>query len=219
MSRPHILIADDDRDVINLLKGWILEEPWNVAFARDGQEALDLLRTGRFDVAILDLKMPYLDGLEVFEGIQKAGVDTDIVFLTGFGRVDTAVQAIKMGAQDFLEKPVHQDSVIRVIRKLIAHRYPSSHIVADRLNMLLKTTRFDAILLDIKMPEMDGLAVLRRIFEQDPRAFVLMLTAVEDEQVAKEATQLGASGFLLKPCDISLLQLTLEYAWAQRQSE
>ena len=72
----------------------------------------------------------------------------------------------------------------------------------------LKTTRFDAILLDIKMPEMDGLAVLRRIFEHDPRAIVLMLTAVEDEQVATEATQLGASGFLTKPCNISLLQFT-----------
>ena len=74
---------------------------------------------------------------------------------------------------------------------------------------------FDAVLLDVRMPGTDGIEVLRRIRRGDRRTVVLMLTAVEDEKVAQEAIRMGAYDFLIKPCDINLLQLTLEYAFAR----
>ena len=82
----------------------------------------------------------------------------------------------------------------------------------------MKASRFDAVLLDIRMPGMDGLEVLRRIRQEDHSPIVFILTAVGDEKVAKEAMTLGASDFLTKPCDISMLQINLEYAFAQRQA-
>ena len=90
-------------------------------------------------------------------------------------------------------------------------------IAHDGREALLKINaeNFDAILLDIKMPGFNGLEVLRNI-PPNKKPIVIMLTAVDDEEVAQQATDLGATGFLTKPCDLSLLQLTLEFAWAQR---
>ncbi|MCZ6634394.1 MAG: response regulator, partial [bacterium] len=77
---------------------------------------------------------------------------------------------------------------------------------------------FDAVVLDVRMPDMDGLEVLRRIRELQPLVPVVILTGVQNEAVAREAIRLGAQNFLTKPCDIGMLQVSLEYAWAQQQT-
>ena len=82
----------------------------------------------------------------------------------------------------------------------------------------LGSQTFDAVLLDIKMPDVDGLEVLRRIRNGDPDLIVLILTGVSDEDIAREALRLGATEFLGKPCDLELLQFTLEHAFAQRRA-
>ncbi len=79
----------------------------------------------------------------------------------------------------------------------------------------LEASSFDAVLLDVRMPRMDGLEVLRRIRQRDLNLVVLVLTAVENREIAEEATKLGAYEFMTKPCDIDRLQFTLEYVFAQ----
>ena len=81
----------------------------------------------------------------------------------------------------------------------------------------LRARSYDAVLLDIRMPDLDGLEVLRRIRPIAPKAIVLVLTGVTDEEVAREALKLGAIEFLGKPCDLDVLQFTLEHAFSQRQ--
>ncbi len=76
----------------------------------------------------------------------------------------------------------------------------------------------DAVLLDVRMPGMDGVEVLTRLRQEHKDVAVILLTAVDDENIAREAMRLGARDFLTKPCDLRLLQLTLEYAFAQRES-
>ena len=78
---------------------------------------------------------------------------------------------------------------------------------------------FDAVLLDIRMPEVDGIEVLKRIVQRDREQVVLMLTAVEDERIAEETIKLGATDFLTKPCDLNLLQFALEHAFLYRQTQ
>ena len=80
----------------------------------------------------------------------------------------------------------------------------------------LEKYQFDAVLLDIRMPDIDGLEVLRRIVQRDRNTVVVMLTAVGNEEIAEEAMRLGADNFLTKPCNIDTVQITLEYAFAQR---
>ena len=77
---------------------------------------------------------------------------------------------------------------------------------------------FDAVLLDIRMPDVDGIEVLKRIAQSDRERVVLMLTAVEDERIAEASIALGATDFLTKPCDLNLLQFTLGHAFLQRQT-
>ena len=77
----------------------------------------------------------------------------------------------------------------------------------------------DAVLLDVRMPGMDGVEVLKRLRQEHRDVAVIILTAVDDENIAREAMRLGARDFLTKPCDLRLLQLTLEYAFAQREAD
>lgn len=136
MAVARILIADDEPEICDMLKGWL--SPWTVETAQDGQEALRLLCKQPFDLVILDIKMPYLGGLEVFRAIQEQAIEVDVVFLTGYGTVSTAVKALKMGAQDFLEKPIKRAVFTELVHKLIGRRHSSSHVLADRLDVLLR---------------------------------------------------------------------------------
>ena len=93
--------ADDESDLCAVLQRWLRNEPWTVETAGDGCEALAHLCKNHFDVAVLDLMMPPPDGLGVLDVVRQKGMQTDVVILTGYGAVHTAVQAMKMGAQDF----------------------------------------------------------------------------------------------------------------------
>jgi len=121
---PHrpisVLVADDEEDQCVLVQR-ILEESdtseHTVTSVRDGIEALRALREQVFDVAILDLSMPALDGLEVFEAVEGDPQRPQVIFLTGHGTVETATRAMKLGAYDFLEKPVDGDRLATLVWK------------------------------------------------------------------------------------------------------
>lgn len=125
MSQVCILIADDDTQVRGLFAEALRSsELWRVEVAGDGQEALDLLCAAPFDVVVLDIMMPRLDGLRVLEGIQRKGIQTDVVVLTGYGTVERAVQAMKLGARDFLMKPVNLSGLTAAIRGVLESASP-----------------------------------------------------------------------------------------------
>ncbi len=115
------------------------------------------------------------------------------------------------------DDPVIAEGIVLAFRTL-GYQARAAGGGLDALNAL-EASRFDAVLLDVKMPEMDGLEVLRRIRQRDREVVVFMLTAFKDEKTAREAIELGAYDFMIKPCDLNLMQLTLEYAFAERQTE
>jgi YesN/AraC family two-component response regulator len=138
MSQARILIVDDEAQVRCVLAEAVQSQPWRVETAGDGQEALDRLCAAPFDVAVLDLMMPRLDGLGTLEAIRQRGIRTDVVVLTGYGSVERAVRAMKLGARDFLLKPVNLSGLIATIRRLLEERLPTPHCLADRLDRFLK---------------------------------------------------------------------------------
>jgi len=147
VSHARILIADDDPTVRDLFRSWLDRQPWNVVIAKDGREALGHLCDSDFDVAVLDLKMPHLDGIQILEAIrEQKGTQTDIVLLTGYGTIETAVQAMKAGAQDFLTKPVRISEVVATIRRLLERRSLPPHALLDRLDAFLKSRASDPAL-------------------------------------------------------------------------
>ncbi|MBR5857144.1 MAG: response regulator, partial [Bacteroidales bacterium] len=100
-----VLIVDDERSIRNTLKDILEFEGHNVDLAQDGKEGLDKALQGNYDVVFCDIKMPGMDGVEVLEKLVENGVDTSIVMISGHGTIDTAVECIKKGAFDFIQKP------------------------------------------------------------------------------------------------------------------
>ena len=114
MKQPKILIADDERAITEGLGAILRDEGYQVTVAVDGQKALDLLSSEPFGLILADLKMPKLDGLGLLKELQLRGIATECIIVTGQATVDSAVQAMREGAYDYIEKPLTADKLNRL---------------------------------------------------------------------------------------------------------
>src|SRR5713226_9298200 len=111
-----LLVADDDLTLREELAGLLREDEHEVITAADGGEALRIVERESFDAALLDLRMPKATGLEVLHRLRVVRPDTAVVMITGEGTIDAAVEAMKGGAIDFVEKPYEVDALRRTLR-------------------------------------------------------------------------------------------------------
>lgn len=116
MAVPVILVVDDEASIRRTLREILEYEDYAVEEAEDGEAALDKLRKDRFDVVLLDVKMPKVDGLEVLATMGKEQIDVPVVMISGHGTIETAVEATKLGAFDFVEKPPDLNRLLLSIR-------------------------------------------------------------------------------------------------------
>jgi len=114
MKQAKILIADDDRSITEGLGAILRDEGYDVSIAVDGQKALDLLGSDSFGVVLADLKMPKVDGLALLKELQRKSIPTECIIVTGQATVDSAVQAMREGAYDYVEKPLTADKLNRL---------------------------------------------------------------------------------------------------------
>lgn len=114
MSR--ILVIDDERSIRNTLKDILEYEKYQVDLAEDGNKGIGLIRSTDYDIVLCDIKMPGMDGLEVLQVIQDMKPDIPVVMISGHGNIDTAVESIKHGAYDFIEKPLDLNRLLITIR-------------------------------------------------------------------------------------------------------
>ncbi|MDQ3606784.1 MAG: response regulator, partial [Gemmatimonadota bacterium] len=130
----RILIIDDDH-AFRIGTGALLsDEGYTVDAAPGGDAGLERLRTEPYDLVLLDLKMPGRTGLSVLEEIRRSGNDLPVLMLTGYATVDTAVQALKLGADDYITKPCDNDRLRAKIRAVLARREPVLGAGAARIN-------------------------------------------------------------------------------------
>jgi two-component system, NtrC family, nitrogen regulation response regulator NtrX len=113
---PKILVIDDERAIRNTLKEILEYEKYQVELAENAQKALDLIKTSEFELILCDIKMPEMDGLELLPLLVETHPDTPVVMISGHGNIDTAVEAIKKGAYDFIEKPLDLNRLLITIR-------------------------------------------------------------------------------------------------------
>jgi DNA-binding NtrC family response regulator len=116
-----ILIVDDEASVRDSLNNWFIEDGYEVACAADAKEALSLLESKSFDIVLADIKMPGMDGLEMHRRIKVLNKDAIVIIMTAFASVDTAVQALKDGAYDYVTKPFDPDDLSHLIRNATKH--------------------------------------------------------------------------------------------------
>ena len=114
MDTPKILIADDERSIAQGLSAVLEEEGYAVEVATDGQKALENLLEGTFGVILADLKMPKLDGLALLQEMQAREITSECIIITGQATVDSAVQAMRQGAYDYIEKPLTAEKLNRL---------------------------------------------------------------------------------------------------------
>jgi len=118
----RILIADDEDIVHETLGGYLRDSGQHVDDVLDGLSALKALQSADYDLALIDVRMPGMDGLSLLGKVQEAGLETSCVIITGHGQLDTAVQAIRLGAVDFLVKPVKLLELDAVVEKAVRVR-------------------------------------------------------------------------------------------------
>jgi DNA-binding NtrC family response regulator len=116
---PRILVVDDEMIVCESCKRILEEEGYEVEIALSGKEAFEEMKANPFDIVITDLKMPGIDGMEVLSTFRREYPDSIIIMITGFSTVETAVEAMKLGAFDYIPKPFTPDEVTIVVKKAI----------------------------------------------------------------------------------------------------
>lgn len=119
MPAPKLLIADDERPIAEGLQMLLVEEGYDVETATDGLKAWEKVSVGDFGLVLADLKMPKLDGLELFARMREQGIDSELIIITGKGTVDSAVEAMRSGAYDYLTKPLEIDRLKALIPKAL----------------------------------------------------------------------------------------------------
>lgn len=111
-----ILVIDDERAIRRALREILEFEDFEVDEAEDGKEGVEKASAEEYDIIFCDIKMPKLDGMEVLEALAEANVEAPVIMISGHGNIDTAVQAIKKGAFDFIEKPLDLNRILVTIR-------------------------------------------------------------------------------------------------------
>ncbi len=190
---PRILIIDDEKAIRNTLKEILEFENYTVDQAEDGPAGLDLLIQQRYDVVLCDIRMPKMDGLEVLSRAQAMGTDAAFIMVSAHGNIETAVDATKKGAYDFISKPPDLNRLLVTVRNAL-----------DRTKLVTETKTLKKKLSVTKGSEMVGssaaLGAVRRAIEKvaptDARVLITGPNGAGKEMVARQLHELShrASG-------------------------
>ena len=113
-TKQRVLVADDERAIAEGLGAILSDEGYEITIAPDGEKALEELAAGSYGVALVDLKMPKIDGLALMNELQARNIATECIIITGQATIDSAVQAMREGAYDYIEKPLNAEKLNRV---------------------------------------------------------------------------------------------------------
>src|SRR3712207_5682109 len=110
----RVLVADDEQAITAGLSAILSDEGYEVEIAHDGQKALDLLTNGTYGVVLADLKMPKVDGIALLKAMREREIPTEFIMITGQGTTETALQAMREGAADYIEKPLNAERLAKL---------------------------------------------------------------------------------------------------------
>lgn len=233
-----ILVVDDNKDFCGNTKD-ILEQikGYQVMTAYNGVDAIDLMKRETFDLAIMDMKMPIMDGLETFKETKEISPDTRVIVMTAYSDEDSVKEALREGAYGFLRKPLNFDRLFNLIERALPNG-PLLFVVDDDKDLCanmksiltdegyrvsvayegksaLKKVRennFDIMLIDMKLPGQCGLDVYLEIKDIRPNIVAIIITGYKDDMVdvVDEALNKDAYVCLEKPIKMEKLFSIIE---------
>lgn len=183
-----ILIVDDERAIRRALREILEFEEFEVDEAENGKEGLEKAKNGGYDIIFCDIKMPEMDGMEVLDEVLKADIDSPMIMISGHGNIETAVQAIKKGAFDFIEKPLDLNRILVTIRNA-----RDKTVLIEEKKVLKKTVnRFKGSAI---IGETDGIIKIKEMIEKvapsDARVLITGSNGTGKELVARSLHELS----------------------------
>lgn len=235
-DKPWILVVDDEEDTCANLQDILTDLGYRVDVAYDGLSALELVKRNPYDVALLDLKMPGMDGLELYRRIKQLRAGTVAIIVTAYTTSDTAQAAKQAGAWQILSKPVDLPRLLSLIdeaseqpllmivdddRDLCAslwdvfrergYRVCVAHTIGET-EQRLRGRQHSVVLIDMKLPEANGGEVFRLVRNITPTARTVVITGFrsEMEQLIDRVVEEGADAVCYKPFDVDNLLATVK---------
>lgn len=199
---PRILVVDDEATTRISLAELLRLEGYDVSVAASGEDALEVIdRNPPFDLMVLDVKMPGMDGLQLTEAVQQRSPDTVIILLTAFGTLETAIQALRRGAHDYLLKPCPVSQILESVRKGLSKRYQER----QRKELV---SRLEQALSELRAMEQPDVAIAR------PVSSVERYLEVQGVRLDQERHQvwIGDRSVDLTPTEFKLLSYLMERA-------
>jgi DNA-binding NtrC family response regulator len=243
--KPAILIVDDEVDICRNVQDILADLGYEADIAFDGFSALEKIRARPYDVALLDLKMPGMDGLTLYREIKRLRADTVAIIVSAYASSSTAEEALAAGAWKVLAKPVDLPKLMGLVGQALSQ--PLVLVVDDDPDLCaslwdlfrdrgfrvgvahdskqakeqLRQRDFGVVLIDMKLPEGDGHGVYHLVRESNPEARTIVITGHRsemDELVGKVVSE-GADGVCYKPFDVpKLLDMVGRMAEAKKSS-
>ena len=242
MKKTNILIVDDEIDLLETLGDIFESKGYNVTMVEDGSKALELLRKKYFDIILMDLKMPGISGVESFKEVKNLHPSAAIIMMTAGSVREEIKGAMGAGVDAVVDKPFNVKKLVATIESILER--PLILVVDDRVEDretlrdiltdrnyrafvakdgyeaidIVRRSDFDVILLDIRMPGMDGMEVLEVVKEIKPDIGVVMMTGYSSEGLAGKSLKKGAYTCLYKPfLDMEKLLRVIEEVQEQRK--
>lgn len=234
---PAILVVDDDVDTCRNLSDILTDLGYPVDTAHDGPSALELVRRRPYALALLDFKMPGMDGLTLYRELRKLRAETVAIVVTAFASKETAGEALAASAWQLLPKPVDFPRLLKLVDEALGqplvlvvdddpdlcanlwdllrdrgYRVALAHdqrTAAERLH----DQSFKVVLIDMKLPEGDGGTVFRLVRSNNPQARTVVITGFRSEMdpMIQQVVSEGADAVCYKPFDVPRLLFTLEH--------
>jgi len=179
----HILVVDDEEKQRDLLAGFLKKKGYEVTTLASGREAIEKNRTEGFDLVILDLKMPEIDGIETMTKMKEIDPQTYFIILTGYGTVESAVEAMKVGAYDYLNKPINLDELELKIERIYEAQRLHQELEVLR-NEVKEDSSFESFIAESeKMKEVLGF--ISRVAKSNSTVLILGQSGTGKELVAR----------------------------------
>ena len=179
----RILVIDDDETVRDVLQSFLSSKGFEVTLATEGQSGIDLIKSNTFDIILTDLVMPGIGGIEILKEISSSNINTPVLVITAFGTVQTAVEAMKLGAFEYVTKPFNLDEIMIVINKALNVSKLQKENVMLKMQ-LMKKYKFEGIVGD--SPRMQAMyELIEQIADTDSTVLILGESGTGKELVAK----------------------------------
>jgi DNA-binding response OmpR family regulator len=244
--KKTVLIVDDDTMIRKQLEQSLKRNFFETLQAASGEDALKIIEQGKADVVVIDVKLPGINGLEVLKKCKEKSSNTEVIVITGYGSQEIAIQALREGAIDYIEKPIIEEELNaalgRALEKLGEKKdltYKNAILIIDdeksaveRLKKFMEKEEFsafgalsggegldiiqknkiDVVITDIKMPDIDGIEVLKRAKKLYSDIEVIMITGHGEQELAVKSLRAGANDYLQKPVNLDELLCSVNKA-------